>query len=139
MIGRGALFTIGGHEFRWSESPIATATLHEGDGKELDTVHVSFDPEMQEPDDAMLEDAKRYFLDLEHMRSLVKRDAIDALVSDMHKAGTGESGSPLAETMVSIVAKILTGDLKLTVTDDDARVGLTPDPGLRHSTPWAIS
>lgn len=126
-IKRGEPFTIGGHEFRWSEGPIATATFHEGDGKELGTVHVPFDPEMQEPHDAMLEDAKRYFLDLEHMRSLVKRDAIDAFVSDMHKVGTGEGGSPLAETMVSIVAEILTGGLKLTVTDDDGSEGLTPD------------
>ncbi len=126
-IKRGDPFIIGGHEFRWNEGPIASATFHDDAGKELGKVHIPFDPTTQQPgDDDMLEAAQRYFLDMENMRSTVRSDAIDALVKDLHKPGASGERS-LAETMASTVAESLTGSLKLTVTDDDGSDGLTPD------------
>lgn len=131
-IKRGETFTVGGHEFNWAEGPIATAIFHDGDGNELGMVHVPFDPTTQldpttqQPNDDVLEDARRYFLGMEHMRSIIKDDAIDALVRDLHKPGASGERS-LAAVMVETVAEALRGGLKLTVTDDDGSDGLTPD------------
>lgn len=125
-IKRGETFTVGGHEFNWAEGPIATATFQDGDGKELGKVHVPFDPDTRQPDDDMLEEARRYFLEMEHMRSIASPDAIDALVTDLHRAGASGEHS-LAESMASTVTDILSDGLKLTVTDDDGDDGLTPE------------
>lgn len=62
-IKRGDPFTMAGHEFRWSEGPTATATLHDSDGNELGTVHIPFDPETQQSgDDDMLTEATRFYI-----------------------------------------------------------------------------
>jgi len=126
-VKRGDPFTIGEHEFRWREGPIATVTVTDGDGNELGTAHVPFDPETQQPGDDMLAEVTRRYQDMEHMRSIVKDDAINALVADILKPGATDGPRSLAETMVSTVAEILTDSLKLTVTDDDGGDSLIPD------------
>jgi len=126
-VKQGEPFTVGEHEFRWSEGPMLTGTVRDENGNELGTVHLPFDPDTQRPDDDMAEDARRYFLDFEHMRSIVRRETIDALAAEMHKASAGDGGEPLAETMTSIVADVLAGGLKITMTDDDGSEGLTPE------------
>jgi hypothetical protein len=126
-VKRGDPFTIGEHEFRWREGPIATVTVTDGDGNELGRAHVPFDPETQQPGDDMLAEVTRRYQDMEHMRSIVKDDAINALVADILKSGATDGPRSLAEEMVGRVAEVLAGGLKLTVTDDDGSDGLTPD------------
>jgi len=120
-IKRGDPFTMAGHEFRWSEGPIATATLHDSDGNELGTVHIPFDPETQQPgDDDMLAEATRFYDDMEYMRSIVKDDAVEQLVKSIHDSGT-------AKEMVGIVAEVAAGSLSLNVSDEDGSDGLTSE------------
>lgn len=117
-------FELGGHEFRWMEGPIAEAQVHDPDGNHLGTVQVPFDPANGEPGDAMLADAMQTFHSLEHLRGVVNRDAIDAMVADLfkHKA---DGNRPMTEIMVSSVSEIISEHVRIDVSDDDG--DLTPD------------
>jgi hypothetical protein len=119
--------TVGGHEFTWTEGVRAEVTLSDEEGNNLGTIFIPYDPDNQPPEEEVFAQANQLFHDMEFMRSIVEEDAIDALVANIHKSGTGERGRSLAEEMVAIVADILADGLKLTVTDDDGSDGLTPD------------
>lgn len=115
---------IGGHTIRWMEGPMAEAQVRDADGNHLGSVFVPFDPADGDPTDADLEAAAQVFHSLEYLRGVVKRDAIDAMVSDLfkHKA---DGIHPLTEVMVGTVSEIISEHVSITVTDDDG--DLTPD------------
>lgn len=112
-------FEIDGHKFRWMEGPIAEAQVRDADGNHLASVMVPFDPDDGEPDDAMLGDVQRWYQGLEYIRSIVKQDAIDAVVSNLVKYKADGQRS-IAEIMVSTVVDALIEGIKITVTDDDS-------------------
>jgi hypothetical protein len=117
---------INGHEFRWTEGVRAKIQYQDSDGHDVGSVYIPYDPDNQPSEEDVLTEADRLFHDMEHLRSVVNREAIDRVVGDLHKPGTaGEQA--FAELMVETVADALRGSLKLTVTDDDGREGLTPE------------
>jgi hypothetical protein len=129
-IKRGDLFTLADHEFRWNEGPIATAVLHDGDGHELGTVHLPFDPETRRPEDGfddLFPEAVQFFQDMQYMRSIVRQDAIDNLVESIIEPETREARKSLAEEMIAGVAEVLAGGVNVTVTVDGDEDELTPE------------
>lgn len=120
------VLTINGHEFKWTEGVRAEVKYTDDDGRELGAVYVPYDPDNQPSEEDMLAEGDRLFHDMEHMRSIVKPEAIDGVVRGLHKPGTAGERA-FADVMVETVADALRGSLKLTVTDDDGREGLTPE------------
>lgn len=124
-VQHGEPFTTNGHEYRWSEGPIAVANFLDKDGNELGSVHIPFDPDTQQPgDDDMLKEAEHFFLSLEHLREGIRPEAIADLEPALHRSVS--EGEGVADIMIAIVAGALEGSLKVTVTDDD-NDGLSPE------------
>lgn len=126
-VKRGDPFMVGDHEFRWSEGPMVEAIVSNDDGHELGRVHVPFDPETQQPPDDMIEEARRFFLGLEHMRGIITPEGIADVESTLHRPSAGPSGGEsLSSLMIEGAATALQGLIKITVTDDDDE-GLTTE------------
>lgn len=111
-------FEIGGHTFQQMEGPMAVAQIHDADGNHLGSVTLPFDPADGEPDDAMLQDAMQTWHDLEHIRGMVSRDAIDGLANEIQQSRV-DGQQAISEVMVSTVADALIEGVRITVTNDD--------------------
>lgn len=120
------VITINGHEFHWTEGVRAQVEYFDDDGRKRGGVYIPYDPDNQPSEEHVLAEADRLFHDMEHMRSIVKREAIDDVVRGLHRPDS-MGGQSYAELMVEAVAEALRGSLKLTVTDDDGSDGLTPE------------
>ncbi len=107
----GDVLTIGGHEFVWTEGVRAEVNLLDS-GKDLGRVYIPCDPDNRPGEDEVLAEARRFYHDMEHLRSIVRDDVVAQLAADIHSSGT-------ATSMIALVAEGLAGSLSLTFDDDD--------------------
>lgn len=107
-----APITVGDHTFVWEKGVRAEIALSDADGRDLGTVLIPYDPDNQPSEEEISTQAVAIQADLEHLRTVVRDDAVRNLAGDLEQGGT-------ADLIIKTVADGIRGGLKIVVTPDE--------------------